>query len=95
MDELNDQMDQPTAVLKAIQFDLMTSADMVSFYFALTDFTREKGKVRKTCMHFQEISSSTTVIKGSDVTSAKLGLPAKATQCETCGSESSRDCDGE
>ncbi|XP_047042723.1 DNA-directed RNA polymerase IV subunit 1-like [Lolium rigidum] len=69
MDELNDQMDQPTAVLKAIQFDLMTSADM-------------------------EISSSATVIKGSDVTSAKLGLPAKATQCETCGSESSRDCDG-
>ncbi|KAM0862546.1 hypothetical protein ACQ4PT_045198 [Festuca glaucescens] len=69
MDELNDQMDQPTAVLKAIQFDFMTSADM-------------------------EKSSSATVIKGSDVTSAKLGLPTKATQCETCGSHSARDCDG-
>jgi hypothetical protein len=37
MDELNNQMDRPAAVLKAIKFDLMTSTDMVSLDSALTD----------------------------------------------------------
>ena len=95
MDALNIQMDRPTAVLKSIKFDLMTSTDMVSFYSASTDFTREKEKIRKTCMHFQEKICSTIVTEASDVTSAKLGLPNGAPQCESCGAHSVRDCDGE
>ncbi|XP_051177500.1 DNA-directed RNA polymerase IV subunit 1 isoform X1 [Lolium perenne] len=69
MDELNNQMDRPAAVLKAIQFDLMTSTDM-------------------------ERVSSATIIDPSDVTSAKLGLPNGAPQCETCGAHNVRGCDG-
>ena len=95
MDATNIQMDRPTAVLKAIKFDLMTSTDMVSFYSASTDFMREKVKIRKTCMHFQEKICSTIVTEASDVTSAKLGLPNGAPQCESCGAHSVRDCDGE
>lgn len=38
--------------------------------------------------------SSATIIEASDVTSAKLGLPNVAPQCETCGAQSVRDCDG-
>jgi DNA-directed RNA polymerase-4 subunit 1 len=96
MDELNNQMDRPAAVLKAIKFDLMTSTDMVTFDSALTDFTRLiKAKIRKTHMHFQERVSSATIIDPSDVTSAKLGLPNGAPQCETCGAQNVRGCDGE
>ncbi|KAM0862551.1 hypothetical protein ACQ4PT_045199 [Festuca glaucescens] len=69
MDELNNQMDRPAAVLKAIKFDLMTSTDM-------------------------ERVSSATIIDSSDVTSAKLGLPNGAPQCETCGAQNVRGCDG-
>lgn len=38
--------------------------------------------------------SSMSVIEVSDVTSPKLGLPNSLPQCETCGSKSTRDCDG-
>ncbi|XP_066348973.1 DNA-directed RNA polymerase IV subunit 1-like isoform X2 [Miscanthus floridulus] len=38
--------------------------------------------------------SSMSVIEVSDVTSPKLGLPNSSPQCETCGSKSTRDCDG-
>jgi DNA-directed RNA polymerase-4 subunit 1 len=46
-------------------------------------------------MHFQERVSSATIIDPSDVTSAKLGLPNGAPQCETCGAQNVRGCDGE
>jgi hypothetical protein len=38
--------------------------------------------------------SSISIIEVSDVTSPKLGLPNGSPQCETCGSQSERDCDG-
>ncbi|KAF8702518.1 hypothetical protein HU200_032899 [Digitaria exilis] len=38
--------------------------------------------------------SSISIIEVSDVTSPKLGLPNGSPQCETCGSQSQRDCDG-
>ncbi|CAL5015352.1 unnamed protein product [Urochloa decumbens] len=38
--------------------------------------------------------SSISIVEVSDVTSPKLGLPNGSPQCETCGSQSERDCDG-
>ncbi|XP_020394615.1 DNA dependent RNA polymerase D largest subunit isoform X2 [Zea mays] len=38
--------------------------------------------------------SSMSIIEVSDVTSPKLGLPNGSLQCETCGSQRGRDCDG-
>uniref|UniRef100_A0A0Q3PPN4 DNA-directed RNA polymerase n=1 Tax=Setaria italica TaxID=4555 RepID=A0A0Q3PPN4_SETIT len=38
--------------------------------------------------------SSISITEVSDVTSPKLGLPNGSSQCETCGSQSERDCDG-
>ncbi|KAJ1272495.1 hypothetical protein BS78_06G206000 [Paspalum vaginatum] len=38
--------------------------------------------------------SSISIIEVSDVTSPKLGLPNGSPQCQTCGSQSERDCDG-
>ncbi|KAI5021955.1 hypothetical protein ZWY2020_058685 [Hordeum vulgare] len=41
-----------------------------------------------------EKSSSASIVEPSDVTSAKLGLPNGAPQCETCGAQTVRECDG-
>uniref|UniRef100_A0A452Y2I3 DNA-directed RNA polymerase n=1 Tax=Aegilops tauschii subsp. strangulata TaxID=200361 RepID=A0A452Y2I3_AEGTS len=41
-----------------------------------------------------EKSSSASIVEPSDVSSAKLGLPNGAPQCETCGAQSVRECDG-
>ncbi|XP_037488203.1 DNA-directed RNA polymerase IV subunit 1-like [Triticum dicoccoides] len=41
-----------------------------------------------------EKSSSVSIVEPSDVSSAKLGLPNGAPQCETCGAQSVRECDG-
>lgn len=88
-------MGMPTVELKGITFDLMTNTDMVSFYFASANFAREKRNILKADVHFQEKLSSASIVEPSDVTSAKLGLPNGAPQCETCGAQSVRECDGE
>ncbi|TVU19006.1 hypothetical protein EJB05_35129, partial [Eragrostis curvula] len=41
-----------------------------------------------------EKMSSISIIEQSDVTSPKLGLPNSSPQCDTCGSQNTRDCDG-
>ncbi|TVU16080.1 hypothetical protein EJB05_39628, partial [Eragrostis curvula] len=41
-----------------------------------------------------EKMSSVSIIEQSDVTSPKLGLPNSSPQCDTCGSQNTRDCDG-
>ncbi|KAK3141749.1 hypothetical protein QOZ80_4BG0337860 [Eleusine coracana subsp. coracana] len=38
--------------------------------------------------------SSVSIVELSDVTSPKLGLPNGSPQCDTCGSQNTRDCDG-
>ncbi|KAL6882669.1 hypothetical protein ACP4OV_011359 [Aristida adscensionis] len=38
--------------------------------------------------------SSVSIIEVNDVNSSKLGLPSSSPQCDTCGSQSVRDCDG-
>ena len=58
-------------------------------------FAPEKRNILKADVHFQEKSSSASIIEPSDVSSAKLGLPNGAPQCETCGAQTVRECDGE
>ncbi|TVU35011.1 hypothetical protein EJB05_16875, partial [Eragrostis curvula] len=41
-----------------------------------------------------EKMSSVSIIELSDVTGPKLGLPNGSPQCDTCGSQNTRDCDG-